>query len=152
LFLIAIDFAAIRDYSCARLGSHYDQSNLRPGGLQMDNGELQELVRRVEQVERQNRRLKGLGVVAFVALGSLALLGQGGARRIPNVIEAHSIVLRDGTGRARIALRSEDENESVIHFFDQKRRLRSSLGVLRDGNTALVVYDEQQKVLWKAPK
>lgn len=63
--------------------------------------EIESLVQRVGRLERQNRRLKlmGLGVVLCVTVLLFA-----GADNSLRTIEAEKIVLRDAHGRARITI------------------------------------------------
>jgi hypothetical protein len=65
------------------------------------------LEQRVLRLERENRALRLVGVMAFGVVGSVAVLGATGAP--PTTIEAQEFVLKDSGGnvRARLGLSSE---------------------------------------------
>lgn len=66
-----------------------------------------ELLRRLERVERENRRLRRLGIAMLLALGSIALLAAAPPPGRPKVIDAQQIVLRDPTSGTRAVLDGE---------------------------------------------
>jgi hypothetical protein len=61
--------------------------------------EIAPLSRRIERLERQNRRFKQLGLGLILSVGILLMAG---AAKVPRTIEAEKIVLLDSQGRARI--------------------------------------------------
>jgi hypothetical protein len=61
--------------------------------------ELQAIIRRVNNLETQNRRLKWSGLSLLVVFSALVLMGQ--ATPTPKVIEAQRFVLKDGKGNVR---------------------------------------------------
>lgn len=77
-----------------------------------------ELLARIEKLERDNRRLKRLGVAALVLVGALGLVAA--ARPVPSVIKAHEFDVLDGQGRVRIKLQvsgSDPKSLPVIRQF-----------------------------------
>jgi hypothetical protein len=56
---------------------------------------------RLERLERENRRMKKIGIVAIVFASVLFISGQAKTNR---VVEANEFVLKDGNGRARARL------------------------------------------------
>lgn len=70
-----------------------------------------ELVARIEKLERDNRRLKRLGVAALVLVGALGLVAA--TRPEPGVIKAHAFEVIDGQGRARIKLAATESGEEI---------------------------------------
>jgi hypothetical protein len=64
--------------------------------------DIQSLAARVVKLEGQNRWLKRGACAALLLFGSVLVMGQ--ARHLPDVIEAHSFVLRDSTGIKRAEL------------------------------------------------
>lgn len=63
-----------------------------------------ELLVRIENLERDNRRLKKLGVAALVLVGALGLIAATRPRPVPDLIKAHKFEVVDGLGRGRIVL------------------------------------------------
>ncbi len=61
-----------------------------------------ELVKRLERLERDNRRLKQIVAVIVLAAGSLAFMGE--TRGTPHVVTAHEFVLLDREGHRRITI------------------------------------------------
>ncbi len=61
-----------------------------------------ELARRLEKLERDNRRLKKLGAAAFVLAAALGAIAA--TRPVPDVITSHKFVLVDQQGRARVTI------------------------------------------------
>jgi hypothetical protein len=78
------------------------------------------IISRIERLERENRILKGGALVCFVAIGSIALMGQTPRKTarppaaipappptqttLPKNIEAESFILKDSAGQARAEL------------------------------------------------
>jgi hypothetical protein len=61
--------------------------------------EMQEIVKRLNEVEAQNRRLKWIGLSLLTVLSAFVLMGQ--AAPTPRVIEAQRFVLKDAKGNVR---------------------------------------------------
>ena len=61
--------------------------------------ELQAIMKRLSDLETQNRRLKWSGLSLLVVLSALVLMGQGAPA--PQVIEAQRFVLKDAKGNVR---------------------------------------------------
>jgi hypothetical protein len=65
------------------------------------------ILRRIEELENESRRLKRASGAALLVLGSLVLMGQARGTRHPpaaKVIEAERVVIRDDQGQIRIAM------------------------------------------------
>lgn len=67
----------------------------------MNEPTTQTLARRLDRVERENRRLKGAGVVALALVAAMVLMGQATGSK---VIEAERFVLKDKDGKVRAEL------------------------------------------------
>jgi hypothetical protein len=121
------------------------------------------LEQRVEHLERQNRRLRIVGLFVSVLIGLVFLMGQ--AQGVPEEITAKKFLLMDDDGNYRGVL-NVTEHGPVFALLDSNGTYRASLGV-GDG-TALAIYDEKMnvrahlseklelrnakgKVIWKAP-
>src|SRR5512139_2358623 len=109
-----------------------------------------QLVRRIESLEQENRRLKRLSqmtlVVTAVLLGIGAALVWTAARHgmpgfVPQVVESREFVLRDREGRVR-GVWGQDEQGS-IRFVLQEAGSQTSikLNLLPDGSSGLTFAD-----------
>ena len=64
--------------------------------------ELRAVVQRVEQLERENRRMKRIGGIVLLIVAAVVSMGQVGAAP---VVEAQRFLIRDpNTGKGRAAL------------------------------------------------
>lgn len=96
---------------------------------------------RLGRLERENRRLKHLGVgllVGMVAVGLLAVvavvrLGQAGSEKRAKVVEAEKIVLRDASGKIRAELGLSADGSPRLDFFDRDEKRRAGLFLVPDG-------------------
>lgn len=82
-----------------------------------DNRDLQSLIERVEKVEKQNRRLKQIGLGVAVLAGAVLLMGQARSNR---TIEAEKFVLKDANGRIRARLGMEADDRPTLALLDAK--------------------------------
>ena len=69
------------------------------------------VVRRLEKVERQNRRLKVAGAAALILLSAASVMGQAMPDR--QTIEARSLMLLGADGKARVRLEVTEEGPSL---------------------------------------
>ncbi|MBI4490237.1 MAG: hypothetical protein HY694_14230 [Deltaproteobacteria bacterium] len=70
----------------------------------MNEPTIEILVRRLERLERANRRLKWITVGFFVGLAALLTMGQAKPSKVAKVIEAEKFVVKDPNGRGSITL------------------------------------------------
>jgi hypothetical protein len=104
--------------------------------------ELRVIKTRLENVERQNRYMKLVGIVAILLIGSLFIMGQTTFRN--RVIEAEKFVLVDSKGHTRAILM--DENGSTSFFLtdaDQKRRI----GLMITSKTSGIHLSDSNKTI-----
>ena len=97
--------------------------------------------RRLQALERQNRRLRSAVLALGIAALSAALLGQAAPR--PRSLQADSITLVDAAGRPRLALGVMDD-EPFILFKDGKERVRMVMSIDAEGSE-LTYYDTNGK-------
>ncbi len=142
----------------------------------MSQPTLDALLRRLERLERQNRRLKFVGSAAVFLMGMVLLSGATGAK-VPDEIRAKSFVLVDNGGTRRVVMdvvRLPFFDIGGIRLFDARGRARASFAVASDGASGVTLYSEGQttqavlsadpdgtphlqlfdkngKVLWQAP-
>src|SRR5689334_20032033 len=96
--------------------------------------------RRLEKLERENRTLKILGLVA--ALGLTGALFLGSAAPPAKTLEAETIVVKDPQGRGKIILSVGDDGPAVT-LVDKNGKLPANPGMTRDGqDLALLVGAE----------
>lgn len=104
------------------------------------------IVRRVEDIERDNQRLRrlltivsaGLGVALLASLAFL-LLGRGS---VTDSVEARQFVLRDQQGTARAVMQMMENGSSGLILQDRDGRERLRLSVLPDGSPGLTLADQ----------
>ena len=104
---------------------------------QWDSHWLQALSRRVEHLERQNRKLKQTGILAAVILGSLVVMGQtpapkGTPVKAVKTLDAGKFTLRDGRGKMRAELSLFADRPALV-FYDDAGNATLSLGAEPDG-------------------
>ena len=134
---------------------------------------MQSVFARLEKVERENRRIKRVGLAVLLFASLTVLMGQA---RSPRTIEAEQFVLRDVHGRERLAIgtpkvsgatglgtdepaiwlvdeKGQDRailNSDGLRFADEKERPASEFD---SGNTPrLILRSADGKVLWSAPR
>ena len=73
--------------------------------------EFDQLVARVNKLERENRIFKLTSVI--IACGVLVFVGLGAAKR-PRVIEAEKIVLRDAQGHSRLTIGTPEATGAAV--------------------------------------
>ncbi len=77
------------------------------------------LLRRLEQLERSNRRLKILAVVVLLGLGGIGVMGQ--ARPPAQIVEAQEFIVKDANGNVRARLGSYTAGASLTLYHDAGR-------------------------------
>ncbi|MBI4464281.1 MAG: hypothetical protein HY647_06210 [Acidobacteria bacterium] len=108
--------------------------------------ELNDVLKRLEKLERQNRRLKQIGAVALVVIAALVLMGQAfptrtvAAQSSPQrTVEANEFILRDGDGKVRAMLTS-----SGLNLIDVDGNLRAAVGVTPVGPVLMLQAADQK--------
>ncbi|MFQ5881799.1 MAG: hypothetical protein ACE5I9_04930 [Candidatus Methylomirabilales bacterium] len=140
----------------------------------MDDSKMEILVRRLDRVERENRRWKRVGTFVLAAIAAVALTGQATPRNVAKEVEAEKFLLRDTSGKTRAVLAmGADESvglslsdkdgtariwlslgaggSPVLALFDKTARPRATVRVWPDGLPHLALTDKDGKVIWKAP-
>ena len=107
----------------------------------MDEPTMETLARRLDRVERENRRLKQAGVVALGVIAAVLLMGQATQGKVAKVIEAEKFVLRDPVGNvaARLELFADSAH---LTFVDKKKRVLSSFR-----NDGFHIVDPDREIL-----
>jgi hypothetical protein len=101
-----------------------------------DAPDLQHILERLEVVERQNRRLKRIGLVAFGLAAGVVLTGQAQPEKPPEkkstVVEAEQFIVRDANGQTR-GLFGLDHPTSPGHS-------PVRIGLYNEGSSSAVMY------------
>lgn len=103
------------------------------------------LLARVEKLERQNRRMKLGGLGALVIAGAFLLMGQASGPRTQDEVRANGFVLVDTSGETRARLfMSSDGPELALYYANGKMGAWLTAGELLNG-TALDMIDASGK-------
>ena len=94
--------------------------------------DLEHVLRRLEKLERQNRRLKGFGFAMAVA-GAVGLLAAAQpAANKDKVAEFEQFVLRDAAGKQRATFGMTPDGPA-LRFLDAEGKTSASLGTAKAG-------------------
>ena len=94
---------------------------------------MEALVKRLNRLERENRRLKRAGVIALAVMTAVVLMGKATAGKVAKVVEAEGFVLRDARGTVRARLETLSFGKVQLVLFDKDEKPQSILGVGSDG-------------------
>lgn len=117
---------------------------MRSKGGAMIEPTMDTLVRRVDRVERDNRRWKILWSAAIAVPGFVFLLGAT-ASEIPTIVDevrAHRFVLVDKDGKIRAGLSAGPDGKAGLALADKDGKIRAGLGVTPDGSPGLALADK----------
>jgi hypothetical protein len=108
--------------------------------------EMQSLIGRLEKLERENRRLKGFGLILLAVVGALLLTGL--TMKDPVIgAEAFTLLGEGGEPRAVFAMVN---SEPTLAFFDNGGRVRAGVSVVNN-SPQIVLYDAEGTPIWSAP-
>jgi hypothetical protein len=103
---------------------------------------MEVLVRRLNQLEQQNRRWQWTATAALAVIGAGVVLAQPTPRRTAKVLEAEMFILRDAHGRSRAGLGLVD-GASFLVLNDEDGKPGVALSVTPDGPRRLSLLDEE---------
>ncbi len=113
---------------------------------------LDPVVRRLDQLELENRRMKFIGGPVLILFLALLVMGQTAQRFLikdPNTGKARAALslLQDGSvGLSLLGLDSKALSRSAgLAIFDKGRKLRAELFAELDGSPALTLYNKAGK-------
>ena len=95
----------------------------------MSDTTQEHLARRLDRLERENRRLKRLGALALIGLAALTIMGQTASAPVANTIEAERFILRDASGNARASLGVRPDGTAALALADDTQQERAVLTV-----------------------
>lgn len=107
------------------------------------DGLQERLDRRMDRLERENRRLKLGGVVLVAALTLVGLVGAG--RSDTRHIEAESFIVKDSNGKVRAVLGTTDPYSAPgLVMYDQEGHANVLLHLTGDGDPGLWLYEHDK--------
>src|SRR5262245_56049481 len=125
--------AGLHEYAASSIVAH---GSIREG-VAMDQPSIEAVVKRLERVERENRRWKLGTLFTLLALASLLLMGQA---RTPSTVEAENFVVKDRRGVA-IAFfgagydPNSDRGTGMLGFYTYRPDGSASVGTfMSEGN------------------
>ena len=113
----------------------------------MNEPKLDELVVRLDCLERENRRWQRIGALVLVGIAAVVLMGQAKPRKVAQVIEAEKFVVRDKSGKVRAALQTSAKDEPSLDLYDKNGKNRAKLAILEVGGPTplLFLLDRNEK-------
>lgn len=102
--------------------------------------ESQTVEQRLDQLERENRRLKLAGIVVVV-LGGAALLWAL-SQLVGRTVEARRFILRDSGGEKRAEITIGSEGKAGLWLYDKTGKFRATFTVTATGAPDIILYDE----------
>jgi len=112
---------------------------------------METLARRLDRVERENRRLKQAGVVALAVIAAVVLMGQATGGKVAKVVEAEKFVLKDKDGKIRAIFGLAVGHPVLTHplaphlsFYDKQSKPRIKLALDIDGTPELLLGDKKR--------
>jgi hypothetical protein len=103
---------------------------------------MEALTRRLDHLERENRRFRRTAMALALGVAAVVLMGQAVAQG--PTLETQKLVLKDGHGKVRAVLGEfSDEEPFGVLVLDAQQRIRAKLGVQEDGSPVLALADER---------
>jgi len=102
--------------------------------------ESQTVEQRLDQLERENRRLKLAGIVVVV-LGGAALLWAL-SQLVGRTVEARRFIFRDWGGEKRVEITIGSEGKAGLWLYDKTGKFRATFTVTATGAPDIILYDE----------
>lgn len=111
--------------------------------LTTDSTRLDALACQIARLEQANRWWRRFAVLALLALTTIGVMGQ--VTPPSRVLEVEQLLLRDATGRIRVALSALEDDAIVLTFRDSLERDRLAIGLLAEGSPLVSLYDEHRR-------
>jgi hypothetical protein len=106
---------------------------------------METLARRLDRVERENRRLKRTGVVALAVIAAVMLMGQATESKVAKVVEAEKFVLRDAKGEKSADLEVKSDGSVMLGIGRGPMDGRIVLVAGGEKNPTLSIFGKKQK-------
>lgn len=113
----------------------------------MNESKMDNLLKRLQRLEQDNRSLKILGSLVVIVLSMVLLMGatQSKQSEIIDVIRARQFTLVDKDGTARAGMGILPDGTVVIGLIDKNGTLRTGLRLSANGATGLSVHTGEGK-------
>ncbi len=112
---------------------------------------METLVQRLDRLEREDRRLKGVGLMVLIGIVALVLMGQATPSKVEKLVEAEKFVLRDEKGKIRATLAIAADGVVSLSLAGTAEKPGAVLAAARDGASTLILYNKDGNVLFRAP-
>lgn len=109
----------------------------------IDSSRLDAMAAQLARLERANRWWRRSAALALLAITMIGLTGQ--VMPPSRVLEIEQLLLRDASGRIRVALSALDDESIVLTFRDRLERDRLAIGLLPEGTPLMSLYDEHRR-------
>ncbi|MDP3766757.1 MAG: hypothetical protein Q8S13_01965 [Dehalococcoidia bacterium] len=109
----------------------------------IDSSRLDAMAVQLARLERANRWWRRSAAFALLAITMIGLTAQ--VMPPSRVLEIEQLVLRDASGRIRVALSALDDESIVLTFRDRLERDRLAIGLLPEGAPLMSLYDEHRR-------
>src|SRR5262249_58649984 len=146
--LLMLDDLAIRARLAILSAAGRDRPTREGVSMPCEPPTLEALARRLDGLERTNRRLRrGLGVT-LIGGAAIFLMGQAPERFsattvVAQNIETQSLIVRDASGKVRAVLDADAAGPVSLTFSDKEGRERSAIGVGPAGGVGVVFRDRE---------
>jgi len=110
----------------------------------------QSLVTRVNRLERENRRMKLMGVLVLLGITAVMVMGQASSSN-PTILRAEQFILQDKNGNARGAFLSHPDGSPGLIMTDSQNKLRIGVMVKPNGEPSLNLYGEKNQFMVLTP-
>ena len=140
----------------------------------MNEPVIEQMLKRLEWLEAENRRIKRIGAAALLGAVVLVVMGQAGPSNVAKVIEAERFVVRDTSGsvtavlgvnpdrnmgleirdkngKAGVALGMGSNGNPALRLDGPDGKTGIALGVRSDNTPAMELYNKEGKTVWAAP-
>lgn len=123
-----------------------------------DTSETQNMLQRLDRLERENRRLKLLWLLAACGVAAAVVVSCTSRARSPGevqeVVRARSFEVYDEDGKRRALLGLSEGGKSGLWLYDKDGEPRASLGFVKDAGPVLALYAKgstvEENVHWRA--
>ncbi len=116
-----------------------------------------DVAERLTKLERQNRRMKQIGVTAAILMTTALFMGQADQpadSAAGRVIEAEKFILRGPDGYLRGEWSASSNGNALLTMYDRNRNKRSEWAVYPSGSSVFELLGEEGKarITWKVKK
>jgi len=109
----------------------------------MNEPTMDNMVQRLDRLERENHRLKRIGALVLVGIAAVVLMGQARPSKVAKVIEAEKFILRDEAGKVRAMLDASTSPRTSFTLLDVNGVARAGLWLGPDGSPALILSGKE---------